>query len=119
MTCKDTTTAIGRRAEDAAARHLEAAGVTLLERNFRCRGGEIDLIGRAGKTLLFIEVRLRRNGSYGGAAASITPAKQARIILAARHYLATRTRGEPDCRFDAVLIDGDRMDWLKDAFSAG
>ncbi len=112
----DTTTARGREAEERAARHLERSGLQLVARNFRVRGGEIDLICRDGRRLVFVEVRQRSRGDFGGAAASITTGKQRRIILAARHYLAGKP--ECDCRFDCVLIDGERLEWLKDAFSA-
>ena len=112
----DTTTARGREAEAAAARYLAAQGVRLVERNFRVRGGEIDLICRDGPVLVFVEVRQRSRGDFGGAGASITIGKQRRIILAARHYLA----GKPtcDCRFDCVLIDATNLEWIKNAFAA-
>jgi len=112
----DTTTARGREAEDRAARHLERQGLRVVARNFRVRGGEIDLICRDGRTLVFVEVRLRGRGDFGGAGASITAVKRQRIILAARHYLAGKA--ECDCRFDCVLIDGDRLQWVRDAFAA-
>jgi putative endonuclease len=83
----DTTTTRGREAEALAARHLECCGLRVIERNFRIRGGEIDLICRDGKTLVFVEVRLRSRTDFGGAGASITVTKQRRIILAAQHYL--------------------------------
>jgi putative endonuclease len=111
----------GRLAEDLAARFLEKRGLRVLRRNYRCRGGEIDLIARDGKTLVFVEVRLRRNTNYGGAGASITPAKQRRIILAARHYLAEHDASDVDCRFDCILLSATsehQIDWLRDAFSA-
>ena len=112
----DTTTARGREAEALAARHLEGHGLRVVARNFRVRGGEIDLICRDGRVLVFVEVRQRSRSDYGGAGASITISKQRRIVLAARHYLA----GQPecDCRFDCVLIEGERLEWLKNAFSA-
>ncbi len=112
----DTTTARGREAEALAARHLEGHGLRVVARNFRVRGGEIDLICRDGRVLVFVEVRQRSRSDYGGAGASITISKQRRIVLAARHYLA----GQPecDCRFDCVLIEGERLEWLKDAFTA-
>lgn len=112
----DTTTRRGSEAEGLAARHLEAHGLRLVGRNFRVRGGEIDLICRDGRTLVFVEVRLRRRSDFGGAAASITNAKQQRIILAARHYLAGQA--DCDCRFDCVLLDGEHLEWIKNAFSA-
>jgi len=112
----DTTTARGREGEALAARHLEKCGLRVVDRNYRVRGGEIDLICRDGRSLVFVEVRQRSSGEFGGAAASITRRKQARIILAARHYLA----GKPDCdcRFDCVLIDGGVLSWVRDAFAA-
>ena len=83
------------------------------------RGSTLVLAGSDGETIVFVEVRLRRRSDYGGAAASILAAKQARIVLAARHWLARRRlRQSPFCRFDCVLIDGDRLEWLKNAFSA-
>lgn len=104
----------GSEAEARAARHLARHGLQILARNYRCRGGEIDLVCRDGATLVFVEVRLRTNSGYGGAAASITPAKQRRLVLAANHYLAGKSL--PACRFDAVLLDGANIDWIKNAF---
>ena len=109
-------TADGARAEEQAARFLAGRGLKILARNYRCRGGEIDLVCRDGATLVFVEVRLRTNRDFGGAAASITPAKQRRIALAANHYLAGKPL--PACRFDAVLLDGTRIDWIRNAFDA-
>lgn len=111
----------GRLAEDLAARFLERRGLTVHARNVRCRGGEIDLVCRDGPTLVFVEVRLRRSDAYGGAAASITAGKQRRVIRAARHYLTTHGASLPAecaCRFDCVLLDGEKIDWLRDAFAA-
>lgn len=110
-----TTQAHGGAAEELAARHLAARGLRVVERNFRVRGGEIDLVCDDGGTTVFVEVRLRRNAGYGGAGASITAAKQARIVMAARHWLARRG-GERPCRFDCVLLDGEHIEWLRDAF---
>jgi putative endonuclease len=106
----------GREAEERAARYLEAHGQREVARNFRIRGGEIDLICRDGKTLVFVEVRQRNRSDFGGAGASITAAKQGRIVFAARHYLMGKP--ECDCRFDCVLIDGNRLEWIRNAFSA-
>jgi putative endonuclease len=104
----------GDAAEDQALRHLSAQGLALVTRNFRCKGGEIDLIMQDLKTLVFVEVRKRADRSHGGAAASITAAKQARLILAAQIYLQ-RYKTPPPCRFDVVAIDGPQLDWLKNA----
>ena len=115
----DTTSARGRRAEERAAQHLEARGLRVVGRNFRCRGGEIDLVCRDGATLVFVEVRLRSDPRFGGAAASVTVAKQGRIALAAEHYLAAHRLHDAPCRFDCVLIDGEAPpEWLRDAFQA-
>ncbi|HAY29187.1 MAG TPA: YraN family protein [Candidatus Accumulibacter sp.] len=116
-----TRTRPGEVAEDLAARFLEARGLSILQRNFRCRGGEVDLICRDGPALVFVEVRLRRNAAYGGAGASITTTKQRRIALAAEHYLTTHSAAERDCRFDCILLDRlstEAIEWLRDAFQA-
>jgi putative endonuclease len=110
--------AAGARAEALAAAFLVERGLKLVARNFRTRLGEIDLIARDGATLVFVEVRRRRSSAFGGAAASITPTKRARLVATARAYLARLPR-EPACRFDAVLIDGDappRIEWQRDVF---
>jgi putative endonuclease len=119
LSVKSNDTTDGARAEALAAAFLERSGLAVLERNFRVRGGEIDLVCREGKTLVFVEVRLRRNGDFGGAGASITTSKRRRLILAARHYLARQP--DADCRFDCVLMDAlneSAIEWIKNAFSA-
>jgi putative endonuclease len=106
----------GAAGEAAAAAHLSRHGLAVVARNFRVRGGEIDLVCRDRGSVVFVEVRLRSRADYGGAAASITAAKRARLVLAARHWLARF--GEAPCRFDCVLIHGGRIEWVKDAFAA-
>ncbi len=106
---------LGDDAERAAERYLITHGLSLVERNYRTRFGEIDLIMRDGDALVFIEVRLRKNDDFGGAAASIGTHKQRRIAAAAQQYIAA-LRNPPPCRFDAVLIMGTKIEWLKDAF---
>lgn len=105
----------GAAAEQRAAEYLAAKGLRLVDRNWRCKGGEIDLVMREGDMLVFVEVRARATEAFGGAAASITAAKQARIQLAAQHYLAQHRLDLP-CRFDAVLIEAGALRWLKAAF---
>jgi putative endonuclease len=107
----------GRRAEDIAATFLQQRGLTLVERNYRCRFGEIDLIARDGDVLVFVEVRMRTSRAFGGAAASITAAKRGKLLRTARHYIAGIAR-VPACRFDAVLISGEDAapEWLINAF---
>ena len=121
MSDNDTTTATGLIAENLAARFLEKRGLATTARNYRCRGSEIDLVCHDGKTLVFVEVRLRRNSGFGGAGASITRTKQQRIILAAQHYLSAHRKHDCACRFDCLLLNGTReqdIEWVKDAFSA-
>jgi putative endonuclease len=111
------TQASGELAEALSAGFLQARGLRLIARNYRCRLGEIDLILEDGPDLVFAEVRLRRNRNFGGAAESITAAKRQRILLAARHYLSGRP--ERPCRFDVLLLDTlkpDHIEWIKNAF---
>lgn len=117
-TLRKQAAASGRAAEDMAASFLVRRGLKLVSRNFRVRGGEIDLICDDGSTLVFVEVRLRRNNNFGGAAASITQRKQQRIILAARYWLSQH--GDRNCRFDCVVMDApdeSRIEWIRNAFS--
>ncbi len=106
----------GAQAETVAAQWMQRHGLTLVETNYRCRFGEIDLVLRDGATLVFAEVRQRSRGDFGGAAASIDAHKQQRLILTAQHYLAALPR-TPPCRFDAVLLDAaGGLEWIKNAF---
>ena len=123
-----TTKQRGDAAEDLALAHLQRHGLRLVQRNFKTPGrggGEVDLIMREPDgTLVFVEVRQRASASRGGAAGSVTPLKQRRVVLAARHFLL-RLGSEPPCRFDVVLIEGGLNDapapaiqWLRAAFDA-
>ena len=107
----------GAQAEALAAAFLERKGLKVLARNYRCRMGEIDLVAQDGATIVFVEVRSRASSAFGGARASITSAKRQRLLKAARHYVS-RLRTLPQCRFDALLVEGDppRIEWLRDAF---
>ena len=110
----------GARAEHWAARYLQRQGMKPVTANYRSRFGEIDLIMRDGAALVFVEVRLRRNADFGGAAASINARKQQRLIHTAQQYLASLAQ-IPPCRFDAVLMDdaqGANVQWLRNAFEA-
>lgn len=114
----------GKAAEQVAAQFLQQHGLNLLETNYRCRFGEIDLIMRDGQVIVFVEVRLRGNASFGGAAASITHSKQKKLTRTAEHYLMHH--GSAACRFDAVLFDAalsdglapQHVEWVRDAFEA-
>lgn len=118
MTTKDASIPkTGADAEARAAEYLQQQGLRLLRRNFRCRLGEIDLILQDGETRVFVEVRARSRQDFGGAAASITPAKQRRLIAAAQIYLMGLAQ-MPVCRFDAVLIGPEGLEWIRSAFDA-
>lgn len=109
----------GARAEELCAELLRRAGLRILARNWRCRHGEIDLVAEENGALVFAEVRFRRDPRFGGAAESITAAKRARLVAAARLYLSGRP--EAECRFDVLLLDaleGGRIRWIRNAFSA-
>ncbi len=107
---------LGQSAESRAEAFLQARGLTLLARNWRCRFGEIDLIMQDGATRVFVEVRLRSRSDFGGAAASVTPAKQKKLLAAARQYLTT-LKTVPPCRFDVVALSGAAPpEWIKNAF---
>ncbi len=115
----------GAAAEDQALQWLLQHGLALVQRNYRvargpgARGGEIDLVMRAADgTLVFVEVRSRSSTSHGGAAASVTAAKQRSLLFAAQHFLL-RHASPPPCRFDVLAIDGDQVQWLQAAFDAG
>ncbi|HVE90630.1 MAG TPA: YraN family protein [Burkholderiaceae bacterium] len=108
----------GDAAEDAAARHLTAAGCRILARNARYRDGEVDLIARERDLLVFVEVRMRASARFGGAAVSVNSLKQRRIARAAQRWLFSRY-GErwPACRFDVITVDGSgTIEWIRDAF---
>jgi len=104
----------GDAGEDRALAYLEQQGLSLLQRNFRCRGGEIDLIMKDKSALVFVEVRKRTPSRFGGAAASIDMHKQTRLTTAAQVYLQS-LRTVPPCRFDVVAIDGEQLNWIRNA----
>jgi putative endonuclease len=116
-----TTKARGDAGEDEALAFLQARGLRLLQRNYRTPGrggGEIDLIMQCPDgTVVFVEVRKRSRSDFGGAAATIGPVKQRRIIFAARHYLLS-WRQLPPTRFDVVTLEGQGPQWLQAAFDA-
>lgn len=95
---------VGRRGEDLAARYLEARGWRILERNYRRREGEIDIVARRGGLLAFVEVKSRRSCAYGVPAEAVTYPKRARIRTLARLFLAERRPGADTVRFDVVEV---------------
>ena len=110
--------AAGASAEQLAADFLVERGFQILERNFTVKGGEIDLVCDDAGTLVFVEVRARKDGDFGAPEETIGSTKQRRIVLAARHYLVMRQIEERACRFDVIAIEGDHITHIPDAFSA-
>jgi len=118
------STDIGQLAEHQALNFLQQQGLRLIARNYHCRLGEIDLIMEEQKTLVFIEVRYRKDSSFGSSAESVTPIKQQKIIRTAEHYLLHKVATQvPACRFDVVAIypsvgeqSSLQFDWIKSAF---
>lgn len=114
---------LGRLAEEAACRYLTGHGLTLLERNFRRRRGEIDLIMQEKTCTVFIEVRYRSNPHYGGALESVDRKKQEKLIATAQHYLQTHAQAaKRSARFDVISVGPGmqnlQIEWIKDAFRA-
>jgi putative endonuclease len=113
--------AAGDAGEAMARAMLERAGLEFVAANVRAKGGELDLVMRDGRTLVFVEVRQRAAGRFGAAADSVTAAKRRRVALAAQHYLARFGDRPPPCRIDVVAIDlgadrEPRLQWMRDAF---
>ena len=115
-----TTKQLGDAAEAAAVRHLQAAGLRVVVRNYRVPGrggGEVDLIAQdPSGTLVFVEVRSRASRRFGGAAASVGWVKQQRLVRAAQHYLM-RCAVCPPCRFDVLAVENESIEWIQGAFS--
>jgi putative endonuclease len=113
---------LGSAAEVRAASLLEQAGFTVLERNYRCRAGELDIVARRAQMLVVAEVRLRTGTAFGGAAASITAAKRARIVRATRYLLHCQPAlAALAVRFDVLLLSAAEgpIEWIEGAFEAG
>ena len=110
--------AAGADAERRAAEFLTRRKIKVLETNYTCRGGELDLVCDDAGTLVFVEVRARRGRRYGAPEETVGAIKRARLIVAAQHYLVTRGIEERACRFDVVAIEGDEITYYKNAFEA-
>ena len=107
----------GTEYEELAARWLTGKGFEILEKNYRCRIGEIDLIARDGEYLVFVEVKYRKDNSSGYSLAAVNPAKQKTICKVARYFLTVEYHNvDIPCRFDVAGIDGDEIHWVKNAF---
>ena len=109
---------IGQRAEDIAVEFLRAQGLQILERNFRRRLGELDIVARDGDTLVIVEVRMRATDQFGGAAASVDQRKQQRLGRAAAQLLQQHSElSHLRARFDVIAVHADgRVEWLRHAF---
>ncbi|MBL1321592.1 MAG: YraN family protein [Methylophaga sp.] len=113
---------LGKQAEELASQYLQKQNLTLIDQNYHCRRGEIDLIMQDQHTLVFVEVRYRKNARFGSALESINHKKQAKIITTAEHYLLQSKDDYFDCRFDVIAImpihnsDKPEITWIKNAF---
>lgn len=109
----------GQIAENKAAKYLIKQGLIMIQRNFHCRYGEIDLIMQDQETLVFVEVRFRHNSNYGGSAESITFSKQTKLIKTAQNYLMKNKLGDVACRFDVIGLSGNLkkpdINWIVNA----
>lgn len=107
----------GSRYEQEAALYLKNQGLTILEQNFHSREGEIDLIARDGRYLVFVEVKYRKNAAKGDPAEAVDYYKQRHIRRTAQYYLYSHRYGEDTpCRFDVISILGSDIRWIKNAF---
>jgi len=117
-----TTTETGNITEKFASEYLTLQNLTLVTQNFHSKYGEIDLIMLDGNTYVFVEVKYRKNNSYGGSLVAVTPSKQKKLHLCAKYYLQQQQLNEYNtpCRFDIFALEGDikkpAVNWLKNAF---
>lgn len=114
---------LGQDVEIAAANYLAEQGISLIEKNYHCRAGEIDLIGKDNQYLIFVEVRYRKSPLFGSAAESVTAKKQQRILMTAQHFLLNNPALQNlCCRFDVIACEPDKkgltLNWIKGAFTA-
>lgn len=121
--CERNPRAIGSHIETLAEHYLSQHGFTILHKNFRCKLGEIDLIGRDPKTLIFVEVRYRKNNHYGSPAETITPIKQRKLIRTAQFFLKKYPALEKlPCRFDVISVtlinNKPSIEWIPHAFES-
>jgi putative endonuclease len=113
----------GQQAEDSACYYLKRQGLSLIERNYSCTRGEIDLIMKDNSTTVFVEVRFRRDTRFGSGAESVDYRKQKKLLSTAAHYLQKNPKAAKGaCRFDVISLtvnNGEQqLDWIPDAFQA-
>ncbi len=120
MTASNNSAKTGKKGEDEAARFLSSKGYEILERNFHTREGEVDIIAREGKTLVFVEVKAGRQLSFGDPETWVDLKKQQKIGLAAESYLQSHDIENVDCRFDVVAVffhnTGQHIKHIENAF---
>ena len=120
----DARQALGRKGETAARLHLERCGVRILAANYACAAGEIDLIGKEGDAILFVEVKTRTSEAFGPPHLAVHQRKQRQIVRVAQWFLAERRLHETACRFDVLAVTflndevTPRIQWVRDAFPA-
>ena len=101
----DSRQSLGKSGEDLACKELERRGYEILTRRYRTRFGEIDIVARSNKTIVFVEVKTRAGDEFGGGAGAVTPWKQRRIAQMAIDYLSRNKLHDQPCRFDVVTVD--------------
>jgi putative endonuclease len=115
----ETTIAIGATGEDRAAHALYRRGYRVVERNYRCKVGELDIVAFDGPTLVFVEVRSRRTGEHGSALEAVGWRKQQKVSRVAAFYIAARRPRFATARFDVVAITGEDVVVIQDAWRIG
>jgi putative endonuclease len=114
---------LGRAGEAAAEEHLRRLGCTILARNYRCRGGEIDLVVSDGATIVFVEVKTRKSQAYGSPLEAVDPRKQHRLAVAAHHFILSRRCGGHPARFDVIGVgwhaEIPQIEHVRNAFELG
>ena len=121
MSHTSPTQKLGQSYELRAVNYLQQQGLTVLLQNLKSRSGEIDIVARSTKYLIFVEVRQRASSLYGGALYSVQRDKQLRIKRTAQYFLPMLSRRYfnnqlPFCRFDVIAIEGDTITWIPNAF---
>ena len=110
---------IGNKGEDKAAKYLKKQGYKIIERNYNLPCGEVDIIAKKDKTLVFVEVKYRTNtDAFGGPIAAVTKAKQTRVINAALSYIKTKKPNYDGLMFDIIAISEDKIEHIQNAFSS-
>lgn len=107
---------IGNEYEDRAVRYLENSGYVIVERNFYCKQGEVDIIAKDKEYLVFVEVKYRRDTKKGYPTEAVNYRKKQRIIKAVKYYLYKNRYDNQSVRFDVISITGNEIELIKDAF---